>query len=44
MINMALKKLEIKKDKNCLIIGNDINDQELSKRTNIKYVDANKII
>lgn len=44
MINMALKKLEIIKDKNCLIIGNDKNDQELSKRTNIKYVDANKII
>jgi D,D-heptose 1,7-bisphosphate phosphatase len=44
MINMALKKLEIMKGKNCLIIGNDKNDQELSKRTNIQYVDANKII
>ena len=44
MINMALKKLEIKKGNNCLIIGNDKNDQELSIRTKIKYVDANKII
>ncbi len=44
MINAALKKLDIFKKKNCLIIGNDKSDSELGQRTNIQYVDVNKII
>ena len=44
MVKTALKTLEIKRGKNCLIIGNDKSDKELSQKTNIQYVDANKII
>lgn len=44
MAKKAFKDLDIKKGKNCLLIGNDKNDNKLAKHLKIKYLDQIKIL
>ena len=43
MVTSALKKLDIIKRNNIILVGNDDNDRILAKNSKIKYLDQRKI-
>jgi histidinol-phosphate phosphatase family protein len=44
MIKLGFRDLEVKKNNNCAIIGNDNKDQKLANKCKIKYIDQSTLL
>ena len=44
MIKYALKELEIKKNKNILVIGNEKKDRQVADKLKLKYLDQSAFL